>query len=311
MSYLYQACMIAFLGMEEKPKIVVIVGPTASGKSDLAVVLALQFNGEVISADSRQVYKGLDVGTGKIMKEEMQGVPHHLLDVAPPDTVFSVAEYQHMGEVAIADILARGKLPIVCGGTGFYIRALVDGVMLPDVPPNPELRVDLEGLNAQELFTRLEAIDPVFAEIIDRHNPRRLVRAIEIATALGAVPKLIKNEGYDPLYIGIDVPTEILKERIHKRLYARLDAGMIEEAQRLHSEGLTYERMEDLGLEYRYLARYLNGSLDKETMLVELEREILHYAKRQLTWFKSNKEIRWIPLGDVESAKQLVAAFLT
>jgi tRNA dimethylallyltransferase len=292
-----------------KPKIIVVVGPTASGKSDLAVVLAKQFGGEVVSADSRQVYRDMDIGTGKVTKREMAGIPHHLLDVVSPKTIYSVADYQHDGAEAIREILGRGKLPIICGGTGFYISALVDNLILPDVPPDQKLRKHLEKKSPRELFALLKKLDPKRAKTIDEKNPRRLLRAIEIATALGSVPPLKHGGQYDPLMIGIITPTQKLRERIRLRLLARMRSGMAAEVRRLHQKGLSWKRMENLGLEYRYLARYLQGKLTKPEMLMQLEAEIAHYAKRQMTWFNKDKRIHWVPREE-RGAIRLVTQFL-
>jgi tRNA dimethylallyltransferase len=296
--------------MEQKPKIIAVVGPTASGKSDLAVELAQAFTGEVISADSRQVYRGMDIGTGKITEEEMKGIPHHLLDVASPKRTFTVAQYKQKADAAVQSILKRKKLPILCGGTGFYVEAVTDGIILPDVLPNPLLRKQLTQLSVDQLFLRLKKIDPERATTIDAKNPRRLVRAIEIAEKLGKVPMPSGDPPYDTLFIGIEVPNDLLRERIHKRLFSRMDQGMIDEAVRLHAEGLSWKRMESLGLEYRYLARHLVGELSKEQMLVELELEITHYAKRQYTWFRKNKRIHWIELGAIDTTKKFAENFL-
>ena len=295
-----------------KKRILVIVGPTATGKSEVAVFLAKKFDGEVISADSRQVYKGLDIGTGKITKREMSGVPHHLLDVANPKRVFTVSEYKKLGEKALQDIRQRGKLPIICGGTGFYIQALVDGIILPEVPPNKKLRKQLEKKLVTELFATLKKLDPRRAKEIDRKNPRRLIRAIEIAKYLGRVPRLKVQapKNTDILQIGIDMPDKILKERIEKRLKARIKKGMIEEAVRLHRQGLSWKRMEELGLEYRYLARYLQGKISKKMMAHELNKEIWQYAKRQRTWFKRDKRIRWFKPQQKKDVEKLVRRFL-
>ena len=230
--------------MSTKPKILVVLGPTATGKSDLAVLLAKKYNGEVISADSRQVYKGLNIGSGKITKKEMRGVPHHLLDVISPRTRFSVDAWKRKTEQKIKDIVSHGKLPIICGGTGFYIQSIVDDIILPHVPPNKKLRNELEKKDAQSLFTILQKLDPERAQTIEQHNPVRLVRAIEIATALGAVPPLNKmTRGalatYEFLQIGLTLPDTQLKERIIKRLDARLKKGMLREAQKLHDNGLS------------------------------------------------------------------------
>lgn len=291
-------------------KVLVIVGPTASGKSALAIELAKRFNGEVISADSRQVYRGLNIGAGKVTKREMEGISHHLLDVANPKQTFTAAEFAGEGRKAIADIAARGKLPIICGGTGFYIDALLGTIALPNVPPNQKLRAKLATKNAAELFATLLKLDPRRAQTIDPHNPVRLIRAIEIATALGAVPSQPQEKHYDTLWIGIEWQPKKLHQRIHDRLLARMKSGMVAEVKRLHASGLSYKRMRELGLEYRFLADYLHGRLDKETTLVQLETAIRHYAKRQLTYWRKNKTIRWISASKLSSLKQLVAEWL-
>lgn len=277
-----------------KSKIIVIVGPTASGKSDLAVKIAKEKNGEIISADSRQVYKSLDIGSGKISKHEMQGVPHFLLDVCNPKKTFTVADFKKLGQKAIDDILSRGKIPIIAGGTGFYIDALVYDLDLPEVLPNPKLRKELEKKSVEELFETLEKLDPERAEEIDSKNKVRLVRALEVIDLLGKVPKINKSEKFDIEWIGIDWLDEVLKERIHTRLIQRIKTGMIEEVENLHTNGLSYKRMESLGLEYRYVARFLQNKISHEEMISELETKIWQYAKRQRMWFKRNKDIKWI-----------------
>ena len=296
--------------MSKKPKIIAVVGPTASGKTALSIVLAKAFDGEVISADSRQVYRELDLGTGKVTKDEMSGIPHHLLDVADPRERFSVAEFQKLGRIAIEDILSRGRTPIICGGTGLYVDTLLNGTALPEVPPNKELRDELEKLSAEELYEKLLAVDPGRAADIDRHNPVRLVRAIEIAEALGKVPKAETSEDYDVLKIGLLPPDELLKEKIAKRLKERLDQGMLAEAERLHADGLSYERMEELGLEYRYMARVLQGALSQEEFETQLQNEIWQYAKRQKTWFKRDGQIRWFENGNDPEIPLLAKRFL-
>ena len=269
-----------------KPKIIVVCGPTASGKSDKAVELALEKNGEIISADSRQVYKGLDLGSGKITPEEMKGVTHHLLDVADPREIFSVEDFTRLGEEAIQDILDREKLPIICGGTGFYIDALIHGTQFPQVESNLELRKELSMLSIEELQTKLSELDSERFTTIDIYNPVRLIRAIEIATELGKVPPVIKENKYDIEFVYLDFPKEELKERITKRLYKRLEQGMLEEAEHLHTEGLLYERMKQLGLEYRYMAMCLLGEITYEEMCMQIIIKSTQYAKRQRMWFK-------------------------
>ena len=311
-------CDYSFVAMKSPlPKILIILGPTAVGKSDLAVELALRFNGEVISADSRQVYIGLNIGTGKITTPEMKGVPHHLIDITDPKVRFSVAEYVAQAEVVIQDILKRGKLPIICGGTGFYIQALVDGALFPEVPPNEALREELENLTIQELTKRLKQLDPKRIKtfnVDDSKNPRRLIRAIEIATQLGSAPSLSElsvEQKYNPFFIGLNVDTDIIKEKIHSRLLKRLDAGMVQEVEQLHAHGLTYERMDELGLEYRYVARFLQKQLTLDEMMVRLNMEIWHYAKRQMTWFKRNKRIQWFMTTEYTKIQEVVASFIS
>ncbi|MES2437156.1 MAG: tRNA (adenosine(37)-N6)-dimethylallyltransferase MiaA [Patescibacteria group bacterium] len=283
-----------------KPKILVIVGPTSSGKSDLAVELALKYNGEVVSADSRQVYKGMDIGTGKITKEEMKGVPHHLLDVISPSNeyVFSVQDFKVLADKAIADILSRNKLPIICGGTGFYIQAVVDNVTLPEVSPDQVLRAKLSEKSTEELFEMLKAKDPERAEVIDPHNHVRIIRALEINEALGNVPKIQTEPLYDTLQIGIEISDEELRPRIFKRLLKRFDLGMLDEAKKLHAEGVTFKRMEDLGLEYKYMALHLQNKLTQQEMIDALEIATRQYARRQKTWFRRDKRIKWLSLDN-------------
>ena len=276
-------------------KIIVILGPTASGKSELAVKIAKKFNGEIISADSRQVYKRLDIGTGKITKKKMRGVPHHCIDIVSPRKVFTVADFKKHAEKAIEKIFAKNKIPIIVGGTGLYIQAIVDNIALPEVKPNWKLRKELEKKTTEEMFAILKKLDPERAENIDPKNPRRLIRAIEIAKALGKVPNLEASlPSWGPLQIGIKLSDKKLKENINKRLIQRLKKGMVAEAKKLHAQGLSWNRMDELGLEYRYLAKFLKGEISKEEMTKKLKSEIWQYAKRQMTWFKRDKRIKWI-----------------
>jgi len=276
-------------------KLIVIVGPNASGKSELAVRLAKKFNGEVISADSRQVYKGLDIGSGKITKKEMRGIPHHLIDVISPKRTFTVAQYQKLALKAIKNIWQREKLPIICGGTGFYVQAVVDGLIIPEIKPDLKLRKKLEKKSTEELFNLLKRKDQRRAKEIDRHNKRRLIRALEIVEAIGRVPKL-KTE---PLraeisIIGIKKSRSALKKLIHRRLIKRLKMGLLKEVEKLHRQGLSWQRLENFGLEYRFGAQLLQGELTEKEFIAKLENAIYHYAKRQMTWFKRNKRIQWI-----------------
>lgn len=272
--------------MKNLPKIIVVCGPTATGKSDKAVSLALENNGEIISVDSRQVYKGLTIGSGKITKKEMRGVPHYMLDVASPKRTYSVAQFQKKATIYIKNILKRDKTPIICGGTGFYIDALLYGSEFPKVKANPQLRKELNKKTSQELFAILKKKDSQRAKTIDPHNKVRLIRALEIIESLGKVPVAKKNTKYNIEWIYLDFPDEILKKRIHVRLLKRIKQGMIHEAKKLHSQGLSFSRMEKLGLEYKYLALLLQKKISKKEFLEQLESAIWHYAKRQRTWFK-------------------------
>jgi tRNA dimethylallyltransferase len=282
------------MGSKPLPKILVVLGPTASGKSDLAVRLALERNGEVISADSRQVYKGLDIGSGKITKEEMKGVPHHLLDVVSPKKVFSASDYAKIARKAVYNILRRGKLPIVCGGTGFYIDALIYDDSVAPVPPSPEIRKKLDKLPTEKLAEKLSGLDPDRFASIDTKNRVRLVRALEIVLSTGKpVPKLERKPRYDAEKIGISWPWDLLDERIELRLDNRLRGGMVNEVEALHAKGVSWKRLYDLGLEYRYISLYLRGELSYAEMRDQLLTAIRQYARRQMTWFKRDKKIRW------------------
>lgn len=290
-------------------KIIVILGQTASGKSDLAVRLAKRFKGEVISADSRQVYKGMDIGTGKITKKETKGVPHYLLDIASPKRQFTVAQYKGKALKAIDKIYNRGRIPIICGGTGFYIQAVVEGLDIPKVKPDWGLRQRLEKETTETLFNKLEDLDPKRAKTIDRYNRRRLIRALEIVIKTGKlVPEFTTKPSFDVLMIGVKKSLDELKELIKNRLLRRIEQGMINEVKRLIKSGVSWKRLDDFGLEYRYVARYLQGKLNKQEMIEKLQKEIEHYAKRQMTWFKREKTIHWIE--DCKEAEKLVRQFL-
>ncbi len=333
----------------KKPKIIVVLGPTASGKSALAVELA-RFLGtpaarkrfgisgaEIISADSRQVYKGMDIGTGKVpilhapkgasaklsipakagiqksIAPTYRGIPHHLLDVASPKTQFTVVDYRRLARAAIKKIAAKNKIPIVCGGTGFYIDAALYNYALPEVKADPKLRRALDKNSAEELFKQLQALDPERAGHIDRYNKRRLIRALEIVLLTGRpVPPpeeaQSKISPYDILEIGVRPTDDMLKTKIKARLLKRMRQGMIEEVRRLHDQGISWQRLDDFGLEYRFVSRYLRGIITKEAMVRELERAIRHYAKRQITWFKRDREIGWIRTAT--GAEKAISAFL-
>ncbi len=318
--------------MTNKLKLLVITGPTASGKSDLAVKLAQWIEkekiggyagAEIISADSRQVYKGLDIGTGKITQKEMQGVPHHLLDVADPHQRFTAMDWKEMAEKAITDIASptenggkQNKLPIICGGTGFYISALIDDLGFPDVKADNDEQEKLEAKSAEELFEELKKLDPVRAATIELKNKRRLARAIIIARELGSVPAVNKpkESKYDALLIGIAPTGAELRQRINARLNRRLNGGMIAEAERLHAPpptgiSLLYERMDELGLEYKYIAQYLQMQLALSDLNRILMNKIWQYSKRQMTWWKKDARIKWFKPEETQKIEAAVRAF--
>lgn len=288
--------------VDKRSKIIVIVGPTASGKSALAVKLARQFGGEVISADSRQVYTRLDIGTEKITKKEMRSVPHHLLDVVVPQKEFTAGDFQRRAKRAIQEVLEHKKNPIIVGGTGFWIDALVQGFVLPEVSPNPVLRRKLAKKNPSELLRILKKIDPKRARTVEQKNPRRLIRAIEIAKALGHVPPLRRTSPYRALWIGIRIGKEDLAKKINQRLKKRLRQGMIREVVTLQKRGVGWKRLDELGLQYRYIARFLQKKLAKADLFQKLEHAIVDYARRQMVWFKRNKQIHWVKSSKEASA---------
>ncbi|MBI2021083.1 hypothetical protein HYS99_01045 [Candidatus Giovannonibacteria bacterium] len=346
-----------------KKSIYVIVGPNASGKSELGVKIASKVNGEIISADSRQIYRGLNIGSGKVegkwksysrlrilkksSREDMRGsflfprlhnitlnkscgkvfvyknVPHYCIDIADPKKVFSAYDFQKCAQSAILDILSRGKTPIIVGGTGFYIDAALGRINLSGVPPNQKLRKKLKNYSTIKLFNHLTKLDPERAKTIDAKNPVRLIRAIEIAKAEfeNSSLKLLSSLALNPpseasggsdthtrteklspirkfsnkriVWLGIKRNPEELKKRIRDRLLRRLPR-ITSETKRLRKNGLSWKRMYDLGLEYRYASLYLRKKLTRIEMLETLESEINKYAKRQMTYFKRNKKIRWI-----------------
>lgn len=295
-------------------KVLIICGPTATGKSDLAVRLAKKFDGEIVSADSRQVYRGLNIGTAKITKREMKGVRHHMLDVASPRYQYSVARYLVQTTKVIRNILKRGKLPIICGGTGFYISALLGEQTLNEAPPNPRLRKQLAQKDAAELFSILKKLDPKRAKTIERQNPRRLIRAIEITKAKKINSEHKTKPTFETLKIGLLMSKEEIQKRIADRLDSRLKKGMLFEAKKLHnppaSKSLSWKRMEELGLEYRYMARFLQGKIGLREMVEKIKTESWHYSKRQMTWFKRDRKIRWFKFNNKICIEKSVKDFI-
>lgn len=292
-------------------KLIVIVGPTASGKSEMAVKIAKKFNGEVISADSRQVYKGMDIGTGKITKKEMKNIPHYLLNIASPKKKFTVAQYKKLALKSINKIYKNGKVPILCGGTGFYIQAVVDGIILPEVPPDWKLRKKLEKKSSKELYQILKKIDPKRAKTIEKKNKRRLIRAIEIVIKTKKpVPLFKKNPfPYPVLIIGIKKEKKELNKLIEKRFLKWLKIGLIGEVKKLKKTiGLSWKKIEEFGIHYRIIAQYLQNEIDYNEMVEKSIKEIQNYAKRQTTWFKKDKRIHWVK--SQRKAEKLIKNFL-
>ena len=298
------------------------MGPTASGKSGVAIKLAQKFNGEIISADSRQVYKGLDIGSGKVdgvwsMEHGAfvsENVLHHLIDVAEPMEDYNISHFKKDAEKIIGEIIGRGKIPIICGGTNFWIDSITNNTIIPEVAPDELLRSMLRSKTTEELFEELKKIDPERAKNIDAKNPVRLIRAIEICKALGKVPKLsvvsckLSVKKYDFLQIGIKTEREELNAKIQKRLNERFDEGMIQEVESLQKNGVTYEWLERIGLEYRWISRFLQDKVGLDEMKKLLYFDIIHFAKRQMTWLKRNKDIIW--LDKYEDIEKEVKNFL-
>ena len=285
-----------------KPKVVVIVGPTASGKTAVSIELAKKINGEIISADSMQIYKYMDIGTAKPTLEEMQGIKHYMLDVVMPDETFNVAKYKSMAESAIEGILKKSKVPIIVGGTGLYINTLVDGIEFADVPGDEEYRNELiekgyrEG--AMSIYKELEKIDSESAKKIDPNNIRRVARAIEIYKVTGKTKTQLDIESrkevkYDYRLFGMEWDRETLYNRIDLRVDKMIEAGLIDEVRNV-TEKFKISNTAVQGLGYKEVIEYLNGNISYEEMIEKLKLETRHYAKRQLTWFRRDKRIKWI-----------------
>lgn len=280
-------------------KVIVILGPTASGKTNLAIKLAKEFNGEIISADSRQIYKYLDIGTGKVKKKEKDGIVHYGIDIVDPKKNFSVIEYQKYALKKIKEIIKKDKVPIICGGTGFYIDAITRNFILPEVKPDLKLRKELSKNTPDENFEILKSLDSNRAENIDRKNNVRLIRAIEIAKAIGKIPQIIDQKSkYEFLKIGLNLDKEILEKKIALRVKKMFKDGLEQEIDNLKKLGIKESRLKDFGFEYYNptLEKVINGSKK--------------YAKRQMTYFKRDKEINWFSPKDYKKIKNLISSFL-
>ncbi len=304
--------------IENKPPLIVVLGPTASGKSALGIALAQRFSGEIVSADSRQVYQGLDIGTAKVTAEERAMVPHHLLDRVEVNEIYTVSQFQHAAFVAIDAILARRHQPFLVGGSPHYIQTVVDNLDMPQVAPQPVLRAELEQRPLPELVKELQQRDPQSFTTIDRNNPRRVIRALEVCIITGrpfSEQRGIAHPLYRSLLLGIQWPREVLYQRIDARVDERMQQGMVQEVQSLLDAGTSHERMEALGLEYRFIDRWLRGEFTSEEQMVERLKYAIHdFTRRQLTWFRRDKRIVWIDGGDMhimtQEAEKIVEKFL-
>lgn len=317
--------------MKKLPKIIVLLGPTASGKTDLGIALAKKFDGEIISADSRQIYKKMDIGTGKpagtwkkvgnYKAYMVEGVPHYLMDVVDPDDKFSVADFKEAACARIEDIVRRGKTPFVVGGTGLYIWSLVDNLDFSEAPPNKKLRQKLEKKSLEEMQVLLKKIDLHAYQTIDLKNPRRVIRALEIATARGEdvkqkIPKGSLREKptpkplFDVLQIGIQLPREELYERVNKRVELMIAAGWVEETKALMKKKYDVKLPSLSSLGYREIGKYLRGEKSLVETVELIKHATRHYARRQITWFKRDRRISWIDGAKLARAEELVKNFL-
>lgn len=303
-----------------RPPLVVILGPTAVGKTQLSLELAQRFAGEIVSADSRQIYRGLDIGTAKPSPAEQALVPHHLLDIRAPDAPLSLAEYQQLAYAAIDAIHRRGRLPFLVGGTALYLRAVVEGLRLPDAPPDPALRAELEAFAAAEgadaLHARLQALDPATAEKIDARNVRRVVRALEIVLTTGR-PKSELEGAEPPPYrirqIGLHMPRAALYARVDARVEAMVAAGLVDETRRLLEQGYPSHLPALTSLGYREITAHLRGEMSLEEATERIKIETHRFVRHQMTWFRRMKGVCWYDWSqpDVHRVAADLRAWLT
>ena len=296
--------------MKQKPKLIVIAGTNASGKSGLGVELARKYGGEIVSADSRQVFQGYDLGSGKITPEEMQGVPHHLIDVCKSNDFFSMHDFQRLAYEAIDGILARGHVPFLVGGTGLYIASVTEGYVMSDRMPDLAYRDELEKKSTPELYAMLVSLVPDVE--VDAKNRNRVMRMLEKIHD-GDDHRPHNEPRYDCLKLGVTWDRETLKKRIDERLERRMRQGMVDEVRSLMENGATTEFLYKLGLEYRFISQYINGEFaTADEMCAQLSLAIKRFAKRQMTWFRRDREIHWLDMGGdpVAEASALIEGFL-
>jgi tRNA dimethylallyltransferase len=298
-----------------KSKIITIVGTNASGKSSVGLDLAKKYNGEIISADSRQIFKGYDLCSGKVTEVEKNIIPHHLLDVIDVGDYFSLSDYQNLAYKEINDIVERNRIPFLVGGTGLYINSVVYGYNLVDVGPDESIREQLETMSTEGLVSLIEEKEGSIPDFIDTNNKKRLIRACEIIL-LGK--KLNDTRANTPLFeslqIGVTWDISVVRERIEKRLKERLEQGMLDEVKKGLESGIGYDVYYNLGLEYRFIAQYLNNEFDNFNDFYEkLKMAIGQFAKRQMTWFRKDKTIKWLNMNDdyMKEASNLIDSFLS
>lgn len=289
-----------------KEKVVVLIGPTAVGKTNLSIELAKKFDGEIISGDSMQIYKGMDIATAKISKEEMQGVPHHLIDIVEPDESFSVAQFQELVRNKITEITSRGKVPFIVGGTGLYIQAVLYDYQFQETATDTAFRTKLEEMAQVEgtltIHDMLNKVDPEAAAAIHHHNVRRVIRALEVFHVTGRkmsdIQKEQKQEAlYDAALIGLTMERSILYERINKRVEQMLEIGLLEEVQHFYEKGIR-ECQSIQAIGYKEIYKYFDGLLSLEDSIEELKQNSRRYAKRQLTWFRNKMNVQWFDMTE-------------
>lgn len=308
---------------EKLPKLVVILGPTASGKTDFSIELAKRFNGEIISADSRQIYKKMNIGTAKVrgawQKDKATGekafvyenIPHYLVDIIDPGDEFSLAQFKELAVVRAREILQRERLPMLVGGTGLYIKSVVDNLLIPAVPPNKKLRYSLEEKTNQELVKLLQKLDPMAVRAIDVDNKRRLIRALEVCIWTGKTFSGQQNKGeslFECLQIGLSVPRDELNNRIAERAEKMMERGLLEEVRALVKQRYGWNLPSMSGTGYKQFADYFAKKISLEEAVELLKRDTRRYARRQMTWFKRDAKIKWV--SDIEAAAKLVMDFL-
>jgi len=296
--------------MMSSNKVIVILGPTASGKSSWAVDLAIKRGGEIISADSRQIYKEMDIGTAKITPEEMKGIPHHLLDIVSVDQIYTAADFQKDSYAFIDDILSRKQIPFLAGGTGLYIESVIKGYDFGKAKPNDKLRSDLNNLATEELYTKLQTLNNEEAQIIGSKNRHRLIRALEIASAnkQEKAQRSFKTPPYKFLQIGIKLEREMLHSRINQRVKQMSELGLENEVKQLANKyGWDSPAMSGLG--YRQFKPYFNDETSLDKVYEQIKIDTRKYAKRQMTWFRRDRSIKWVE--DYQDADQLVTEFLS